>query len=97
MFQLLFSCSNKKMSPLIIDEMGKDTSITIDSGRKNPSTLKIQVTGFSNDSFAVNNVIIHGGKVNEVFLLDWYDRILTIDYKKKKATAGNITIEYSLY
>ena len=77
--------------------MGRDTTITVNTHRNNPSTLKMRITGFANDTFAINKVVIPGGSIDTNLFLDWYTKILTVEYKKYKATKGEIEIEYSLH
>lgn len=77
--------------------MGKDTVFTINTHKNRPTTLKIHIVGFSNDTFSINNSIIHGKKIDDSLDLDWYTSELKITYKHMKADSGQIRINYALY
>ena len=90
---ILISCNSKSNTSLItLSDLSRDTSISIKTSKKYPTTVKISVTGFANDSFVVNSANVKGGNIDTSWHYDWYNNIIIINYKSFKATKGSLRI-----
>ena len=85
------------IKPVLINELGKDTTINIKTAATYPTTLKIAIKGTANDSFIISGFKIKGGKVDTFWHTDWYKKTITINYQAYKATKGKLTMRCLLY
>ncbi len=95
---LLFSCTNKsKSNSITLNTLEIDTTFNIKIDKAYPTTLKIKITGNSNDTFGISGFKIPGGMVDTFWHVDWYQKNIIIKYESYKAKSGQLKIEYQVY
>jgi len=91
---MLSACSKKNKGTLIVTDVSRDTTFIINTNTTLITSLKLYITGETNDSIMVNSIGIRGGEIKEALNLDWYSSTVNIFYKAYKAKAGHIEIDY---
>jgi PBP1b-binding outer membrane lipoprotein LpoB len=85
-------CYNDKTIALPIKKI-KDTSFIIPNKSKNSTILSISINGYSNDSVIINNIKLPGGNLDTTLKMDWYKDTIIINFKKFKASKGDLILK----
>ena len=89
----VFGCYQAARKAFTIKNLGKDTSFQIKAS-SNPTTVIIKLTGFSNDSFLIQNYFkIPGGNINNTVQMDFYNKVFDFSFNPYKAKKGKLTVE----
>ncbi|MCC6307429.1 MAG: hypothetical protein IT248_02970 [Chitinophagaceae bacterium] len=95
---ITISCNqNAKIQTIIISELRHDSTINIKASKTYPTTLKIDIKGYANDTFMISGFKIKGGNVDTFWHTDWYKKSIIINYQAYKATKGKLTLTCELY
>jgi hypothetical protein len=93
---LIYGCSQNKFTTFQLSNL-KDTSFIFRSELLHPTLLEISISGYSDNSFAINNIKLEGGKIDTLLKMDWYSDTVIINFKRYKATSGNLTFNCRIY
>ncbi len=75
----------------------KDTSFHFQSKSLHPTLLEVSISGNSDNSFIINNIILEGGKIDTVLKMDWYKDTVILNFIRYNATKGNLIFKCKTY
>lgn len=93
---LIYGCSQNEITTFQLSHL-KDTSFYFQSEILHPTLLEISVSGYSDDSFLVNNIRLRGGNIDTVLKIDWYRDTVAISLKRYRATTASLTFNCRTY
>jgi hypothetical protein len=93
---IISACSGRKKHTYHIGDF-KDTTFYFKASNSMPNFRNIAIRGYSNDSFIVGNLTLHGGKIDTLLSSEYYKDTVYITFKPYKATGGYLILDCEAY
>lgn len=79
-----------------IKDTSKDTTFLVKTNTNYPVLLHLHITGHTEDSFKLNQLVLPGGNIDTTLMYDWYVDSFRINFKSYKTNKGELKIKYKL-